>query len=84
MDKLASAVPTKVWEAHRKNLTALAQAKEAAAGFKQAVVAAFAKSLKLPDPDSLTFADAEKVVVVRRPKKKQPRRATALRDLTAA
>jgi hypothetical protein len=51
MEKLASVVPTKVWEAHRKNLTALAQAKEAAAGSKQAVVAAFAKSLKLPDPD---------------------------------
>jgi hypothetical protein len=85
MEKLAYVVPTKVWEAHRNNLTALAQAKAAAAGSKQAVVAAFAKSLKLPDPDSLTFyADAEKVVVVRRPKEKQTRRATALRDLTAA
>lgn len=83
--KLASIVPTKVWEAHRKNLTALTQAKEAVAVSKAAVVAAFAKSLQLPHPESLTFwADAEKVVVVRQPKDKQTRRATALRDLTAA
>jgi hypothetical protein len=72
-----------VWEAHRKNLAALAQAKEAAATSKAAVLAAISKALKLPDPESLTFwADAEKVVVVRRPKEKQTRRATALRDLT--
>jgi len=85
MDKLASIVPTKVWEAHRKNLTALTPAKEAVAVSKAAVVAAFAKSLQLPHPESLTFwADAEKVVVVRQPQDKQTRRATALRDLTAA
>jgi hypothetical protein len=85
MDKLASVVPAKVWDAHRKNLTALAQAKEAAATSKAAVLAAMCKALKLPDPDSLTFhADAEKVVLVRRPKEKQARRATVLRDLTAA
>jgi hypothetical protein len=77
MDKLAFVIPTKVWDAHRKNLAALAPAEEAAATSKVAVLAAMCKALKLPDPDSLTFhADAEKVVVVRRPKEKQTRRAT--------
>jgi hypothetical protein len=83
MDKLASVVPTKVWEAHRKNLAALAAAKEAAAVSKATVVAAFAKSLKLPDPETLSFgADAEKLVIVRKPPEKQTRRSAALRDLT--
>lgn len=84
MAKLGECVPPKVWEAHRKNLQALAEAKTAAAVSKQAVIAAFAKSLKLSDPDSLTFgSDAEKVVIVRRPKEKQASRRAVLRDLTA-
>jgi hypothetical protein len=74
MDKLAS---SRRRCGHRKNLAALAPAEEAAATSKAAVLAAMCKALKLPDPDSLTFhADAEKVVVVRRPKEKQTRRAT--------
>jgi hypothetical protein len=40
MDKLAFVVPTKVWDAHRKNLAALAPAEEAAATSKAAVLAA--------------------------------------------
>jgi hypothetical protein len=83
MAKLGECVPPKVWEAHRKNLTALAEAKAAAAVSKQAVIAAFAKALKLSDPESLTFgSDAEKIVIVRRPKEKQASRRAVLRDLT--
>ena len=83
MAKIAECVPPKVWAEHKKNLAALSAAKEAAAVSKAAVVAAFAKSLKLADPETLSFgADAEKMVIVRRPKEKAAHRATVLRDLT--
>ena len=84
MAKIAECVPPKIWDAHKKNLAALAAAKEAAAVSKAAVVAAFAKSLKLADPETLSFgADAEKMVIVRRPKEKAARRTSTLPDLTA-
>ncbi len=83
MEKLSSVIPAKMWEAHRKNLQALADAKAAAATTKAAVCAALAKSLKLQGAEPLTFwSDAEKLVVGRRPKEKV-RKQTTLRDLTA-
>ena len=83
-EKINTVVGAKVWEAHRKNLSALSAAKEAAATSKTAVLNALAKSLKLPDPESLHFwVDADKMVVGRKPAEKV-RRASTLRDLTAA
>jgi hypothetical protein len=84
MKKLATVIPAKTWEAHRKNLQALADAKAADASTKAAVCAALAKGLKLQEAETLTFwSDAAKLVVGRRPKEKV-RKQTALRDLTAA
>jgi hypothetical protein len=84
VEKINTVVGAKVWAEHRKNLAALAAAKAAAAVSKAAVQAALAKSLKLGEPETLNFwADADKMVVARRPTEKKPRQ-TALRDLTAA
>jgi hypothetical protein len=83
LDKIGGVVPAKVWAEHRKNLAALAAAKEAAAISKQAVLVAISKTLKLGDPSLLDFGtDADKVRVLRRAEKKATR-TTALRDLTA-
>jgi hypothetical protein len=82
LEKLSTVIPTKTWDAHKKNLQALADAKSAAAQSKTAVLNALAKSLKLQDAETLTvWWDAEKLVLGRRPKEKV-RKQTALRDLT--
>lgn len=85
MTKIATVVPAKLWEQHRKNAAALNAAREAVTKSKAEVIAVIAKKLNLTDVETIDISvNDERVTVLRRPKERKTRAASSLLDLTAA